>query len=155
MYKTLNRIFIMDIKQHINLHTHTPFEELPKWFQEAKTTNAVVKYLNGVFLWYKGIWNDGKWYGNKWLGGDWVDGIWVQGTWITGEFHGGTWCGGTWEFGVFRDGVWFGGTWEDGLWLGGTWTGGTWVKGRYPFSHEGPTPHSPNSPIVLKYMRRT
>jgi hypothetical protein len=47
----------IDIKGHKNLRiqNNVPFEKLPKWFQDAETKNAVVRYDNYTFLWHGGV----------------------------------------------------------------------------------------------------
>ena len=59
---------------HINLKSNVPLEELPKWFQDAKTINANVTFSAGVLTWKRGTWEDGTW----------EDGTWEYGTWRHG-----------------------------------------------------------------------
>ena len=85
-------------KNHINLTSNVPFEDLPKWFRDAKTENAIVNYENNALKWRDGTWHDGIWHD-----GIWKDGIWYYGTWLDGTWKGGTWLGGTWRDGIKKD----------------------------------------------------
>ena len=92
-------------ENHKNLTSNAAFEDLPKWFQESKTENAVVIYADGHLTWVDGIWKDGTW-----------------------EY--GIWCNGKWKNGVWKNGVWKDGVWKDGLWKDGIWGSGVWENGK-------------------------
>ncbi|MXV39328.1 hypothetical protein GO491_11685 [Flavobacteriaceae bacterium Ap0902] len=70
---------LINNKNHKNLKSNVPFEKLPEWFQDARTSNAKVYYKRGLLIWYRGTW----------IGGVWEYGIWKEGTWL-----GGTWVNG-------------------------------------------------------------
>ena len=62
-------------ENHKNLTSNVAFEELPLWFQEAKTKDAVVIYADGYFIWVNGYWYNGIWLGDVWKKGTWVNGV--------------------------------------------------------------------------------
>jgi hypothetical protein len=102
-------------KKHENLSIRgTDFQDLPQWFQDAETKNAVVDFDGTTFNWHNGIWKNGTW----------------KGTETCAEWHRGVWLDGTWEGGNWYKGVWKGGTWQWGYWHGGRWENGTWLTGK-------------------------
>lgn len=116
----------MDILNHktLTITCNHSFHELPTWFQQAKTKNAVVSYV-GVFNefdWYDGIWENGLFD----IGTTWHNGIWKNGIW-----NGSEWRNGTWNDGRWLDGIWKNGIWISGKWQGGTWKNGIWLSGKF------------------------
>ena len=103
---------------------HT-FDELPIWFQMAKTKDATVKLdKDGSLVFAKGTWLDGEWHNGIWRKGTWENGTWKNGNWYNGVWENGTWENGNWHWGN-----WFDGTFKNGTFQGGKWHGGTWKKG--------------------------
>ena len=97
---------------HSNLKANVPFEELPTWFKEARTKDAVVEMdtgehldLNGTSIWLGDgdiIWHSGTWHNGTWLGGSWYSGKWENGIWCDGTWHSGTWGG----LSMGKDNIW-------------------------------------------------
>ena len=109
----------IDIKGHKNLTIKSghSFDDLPEWFQKAKTENAIVSINSDKELvWHKGTWHTGTWIG-----------VWEDGTWING-----IWYNGVWENGIWKNGDWFAGTWKSGTWIDGEWFKGRWLDKNNP-----------------------
>ena len=101
----------MNIKGHKNLtiQHEKSFDDLPTWFQKAKTEWARVQMIDGKLVWFGGAWLNGTWHNGTWHTGTWFNGTWLNGTWFNGEWENGLWINGTW----------FNGEWENGLWITG------------------------------------
>lgn len=113
------------VGNHKNLRSNIPFDELPEWFKNSKTFNAVVDYTKDKkFIFHNGNWIEGDWYGDEWK-----DGIWYNGSWHGGLWHNGFWKDGLWKDGIWEDGLWSDGTWYYGVWKAGEWRNGTWYNG--------------------------
>lgn len=104
----------VDIKGHKNLTILSTisegpdytFNDLPEWFQKAKTKNAEVTLNDfGNIVWYNGEWKNGIWDGGRWKDGQWIDGTWKDGLWFDGQWGGGEWLGGTWIRGIWMGGI--------------------------------------------------
>ena len=107
----------IDIEGHKNLTitSDNSFDDLPEWFQKAKTKDAKISLGKGI--WYDQV----TWHDGVWLNGTWIDGIWKSGVWMNGLWLKGTWQNGTWQSGVWNGGFWIGGEWISGIWVNGEW----------------------------------
>lgn len=117
----------MDILKHKNLSIvkltnrqkasgdNKLFKELPYWFQEAETKDAVCS-LSMHFQWHDGTWINGEWLGCK--GCKWLNGTWLDGTWHNGIWDNGIWLNGIWVAGDHKKGIWVKGYYRKKLCLG-------------------------------------
>lgn len=46
---------------HTNLQSNVPYKQLPKWFQDAVTKNAVITFENNHIPFQSGTWKGGFW----------------------------------------------------------------------------------------------
>lgn len=118
-------------ENHVGLESNVPFEDLPDWFKNAKTKQAVIRLIGKRLFFEKGTWQGGIWQGGIWQNGTWKNGIWQRGMWQDGIWRNGTWQGGIWQ-----DGIWEKGYWEDGIWEKGFKTIGQ-CKWRVFYSNSG------------------
>ena len=54
-------MFHMDNHKNLTISSKHSFNNLPKWFQEARTINAVVSFEDSILQWERGVWNNGTW----------------------------------------------------------------------------------------------
>lgn len=109
------RNYVINSENHTNLKSNVPFEDLPEWFQQAKTRDALIFFEDDFITWKRGIWKGGIWKRGIWKRGIFEHGIWEYGIWENGIWESGIWKNGVWKNGVFYGGVWCGGIFEEGL----------------------------------------